>query len=136
MNEKIDIGKTLMKLHENNYDLTELTSIEREYLQKHSPEFIKAVSNIGGVGSKAQEKVYDIIDKAMEIYAEQLKNPNLSEEARDKLNDRIERMVEKAFQKDSEFKRWMFALVWGGTLTLAGSPKMRKAALKLFTKGK
>ena len=100
MSEKVEIGKTLIKLKENNYDLTKLTSTERDYLQKISPEFIKAISNIGEVGSKAQEKVYDLINKAIDIFAEQLKDPNLSEEERNKINDRIVLMVEKSCEKD------------------------------------
>ncbi|SDQ81080.1 hypothetical protein [Virgibacillus salinus] len=141
MSEKVEIDKPLIKLKENNYDLTELTSTELETLLKYFPEIIKAINNMGEVGSKSQEKVYSTIDKAIEIFSEQLKDPSLSEEARDKLNDRIERMVEKSYQKDSEFKRWMVASVWvgvgGATLALAGkNPEMRKAALKLLTKGK
>ena len=141
MSEKVMIDKTLIKLKENNYDLTELTSTELETLLKYSPEIIKAINNMGEVGSKSQEKVYSTIDKAIEIFSDQLKDPSLSEEARDKLNDRIERMVEKSYQKDSEFKKWMVASVWvgvgGAALTLAGkNPEMRKAALKLLTKGK
>nr|WP_144925597.1 hypothetical protein [Paenibacillus bovis] len=141
MSEKVIIDETLIKLKENNYDLSELTSTELETLLKYSPEIIKAINNMGEVGSKSQEKVYSTIDKAIEIFSEQLKDPNLSEEARDKLNDRIERMVEKSYQKDSEFKKWMVASVWvgvGGTaLALAGKkPEIRKSALKLLTKGK
>lgn len=140
MSETVEIDKTLIKLKENNYDLTELTSEELEVLSKYSPEIIKAINNMGQLGLKSQEKVYGTIDKAIEIFSEQLTNPNLSEEARDKLNDRIERMVEKSFQKDSEFKRWMVASVWvgvgGATLALAKNPEIRKSALKLLTKGK
>jgi hypothetical protein len=141
MSGKVEIDKTLKKLKENNYELTELTSTELETLLKYSPEVIKAINNMGEVGSKSQEKVYSAIDKAIETFSEQLKDPSLSEEARDKLNDRIERMVEKSYQKDSEFKRWMVASLWvgvgGAALTLAGkNPQMRKAALKLLTKGK
>ena len=95
---------------------------------------------MGELGLKSQEKVYSTIDKAIEIFSEQLKDPSLSEEARDKLNDRIERMVDKSFQKDSEFKRWMVASVWvgvgGAAFALAKNPEMRKSALKLLTKGK
>lgn len=141
MSEEVEIDKTLIKLKENNYDLTELTSTELETLLRYSPEIIKAINNMGEVGSKSQEKVYSTIDKAIEIFSDQLKDPSLSEEARDKLNERIERMVEKSYQKDSEFKRWMVASVWvgvgGAALALAGkNPEMRKAALKLLTKGK
>lgn len=140
MSEKVEIDKTLIKLKENNYDLTGLTSTELETLLKYSPEIIKAINNMGEVGSKSQEKVYSTIDKAIEIFSEQLKDLSLSEEARDKLNDRIERMVEKSYQKDSEFKRWMVASVWvgvgGAALAFAKNPEMRKSALKLITKGK
>ncbi|MDW7614822.1 hypothetical protein SC499_08775 [Peribacillus simplex] len=48
-------------------------------------------------------------------------------------------MVEKAYQKDSEFKRWIFAPLWlgvGGAALALKNPEMRKAALKLLTKGK
>lgn len=139
MSEKVEIGKTLIKLKENNYDLTKLTSTERDYLQKISPEFIKAISNIGEVGSKAQEKVYDLINKAIDIFAEQLKDPNLNKDERKDLNDRIEHMVQLGYKKDSEFKKWIFALLSGGVgvaVPLVASPKLRKAALKLLTKGK
>ncbi|CDO04296.1 hypothetical protein BN988_02850 [Oceanobacillus picturae] len=140
MSEKVEIDENLIKLKENNYDLTELTSTELEILLKYSPEIIKAIINMGEVGSKSQEKVYSTIDKAIEIFSNQLKDSSLSEEARDKLNDRIERMVEKSYQKDTEFKRWMVASVWvgvgGAALTLAKNPEMRKAALKLISKDK
>ncbi|MDM5296368.1 hypothetical protein QUF81_25120 [Peribacillus simplex] len=48
-------------------------------------------------------------------------------------------MVEKAYQKDSEFKRWIFAPLWlgvGGAALALKNPEMRKAALKVLTKGK
>ncbi|EJQ37534.1 hypothetical protein IEI_05830 [Bacillus wiedmannii] len=139
MSEKVEIDKTLIKLKENNYDPTELTSAELETLQKYSPEIKEVINNMGEVGSKSQEKVYSAIDKAIDIFSDQLKDPSLSEEARDKLNDRIEGMVEKSYQKDSEFKRWMFASVWlgvGGAALALKNPEMRKAALQLLTKGK
>ncbi|MCT1391928.1 hypothetical protein M4D76_27155 [Peribacillus frigoritolerans] len=132
MSEKVEVDKTLIKLKKNNYDLTELTSEELETLP---PVIIEIINNMGKVGSKSQERVYSTIDKAMDIYAEQLKDPNLSREERDDLNDRIKGMVEIACQKDSEFKRWTFALVVGGAAILK-NPEMRKAALKLLNKGK
>lgn len=136
-----EFDKSLIKLKENNFDLTELNPLELETLLKYSPEIIKAISKIGDLGLKSQEKVFKTIDKAIDIFAEQLNDPNLSDEARDKINERIERMVDKSIQKDSEFKKWMFASVWAGVggvaLVLAGkNPEMRKAALKLLTKGK
>ncbi|WP_233713289.1 hypothetical protein [Lederbergia citri] len=93
------------------------------------------------MGLKSQEKVFSIIDRAIEIFSEQIKDPNLTQEARDNLNDRIERMVDKAIQTDSGFKKWMVGLVWvgvgGGALALAGTnPEVRKAALKLLNKSK
>ena len=141
MSEKVEVDKALVKVKENNYDLTKLSSTELEILLKYSPEIIDAITKMGEVSSKSQEKVYSTIDKAIEVFSEQLKDPNLSVEARDKLNDRIERMVEKSYQKDSEHKNWLVASVWvgvgGAALTLAGkNPEMRKAALKLISKGK
>lgn len=141
MDEQVDFGQTLIKLKENNYDLSELSPIELEILQRYAPEIIGAASKLGEVGSKAQEKFYSIVDKAIDIFHEQLKDPNLSEEAREKLNDSIERMVELSFEKDTEFKKWLGALVWvgigGGALALAGkNPAVRKAALNLLTRGK
>lgn len=141
MSEEVEVDKALIKLKEHNYDLNELTSAEYETLVENHPEIIKAITKMGELGSKSQEKVYSTIDKAIEIFSEQLTDPNLSEEARDKLNDRIERMVEKSYQKDSEFKKWMVASVWigvgGAALALSGkNPEIRKSALKLLTKGK
>ncbi|PYZ95995.1 hypothetical protein CR205_16610 [Alteribacter lacisalsi] len=140
MSQKLQNEETIKKLKENNGDLTELTSKELEILLKYSPEVIKAIIKMGEVGSKSQDKVYSAIDNAIDTFSEQLKDPNLSEEARDKLNDRIERMVEKVYQKDSEFKKWMFASLWvgvgGAALAVAGkNPEVRKAALKLLNKG-
>ncbi|MFE4243783.1 hypothetical protein [Peribacillus butanolivorans] len=139
MSGKVEVDETYIKLKENNYDLTELTSAELETLQKYSPKIIEVINNMGKVGSKSQEKVYSTIDKAIDIYAEQLKDPSLSGEDRDKLYDRIEGMVDKACQKDSEFKRWMFAPVWlvvGGAALALKKPEMGKAALKLLNKDK
>lgn len=141
MNEKVELESVLVKLEENNFDLSELTPTELKYLQMYAPAIFEAAKKMGEMGSKAQEKVYSIIEKAIEIYHEQLSDPNLSEEGRDKLNDRIERMVEKAFEKDSELKKWVGTLVCVGVsgvaLTLAGkNPGIRKAALNLLAKGK
>lgn len=141
MSEAVEVANALVKVKENNYDLTKLSSTELEILLKYSPRIIDAITKMGEVSSKSQEKVYSTIDKAIEIFSEQLKDPNLSQEARDKLNDRIERMVEKSYQKDSEHKKWLVASVWvgvgGAALTLAGkNPEMRKAALKLISKSK
>jgi uncharacterized protein (DUF2344 family) len=141
MREVVEIDKVLEKLNENNYDLNVLTPEELENLQINAPAIIDAISKLGKVGSEAQDKVNKTIDKAIEIFSQQLNDPNLSEEARDKLNDRIERMVDKAFQKDSEFKKFLLGMVYvgigGGVLVLAGkNPVLRKSALNLLTKGK
>jgi uncharacterized protein (DUF2344 family) len=141
MSEVVEFDKVLDKLNENNYDLNVLTPEELENLQNNAPAIIDAISKLGKVGSEAQDKVYKTIDKAIEIFSEQLNDPNLSEEARDKLNDRIERMVDKAFQKDTEFKKLLLGMVYvgigGGVLVLAGkNPEIRKSALNLLTKGK
>lgn len=50
-------------------------------------------------------------------------------------------MVEKAIGKDTEYKKWVIALVGAGVggvaLALGGkSPELRKIALNLITKGK
>ncbi|SDZ59815.1 hypothetical protein SAMN05421736_12018 [Evansella caseinilytica] len=141
MSEVVEIDKVLEKLNENNYDLNVLTPEELGNLQNNAPAIIDAISKLGKVGSEAQDKVYKTIDKAIEIFSEQLNDPSLSEEARDKLNDRIERMVDKAFQKDTEFKKLLLGMVYvgigGGVLVLAGkNPEIRKSALNLLTKGK
>lgn len=104
MSGKTESTKTLMKLKDTKYDLTEFTSEELENLQKYSPKIIEAVSALGEVSSKSQEKVYNIIDRVITIFADQLKDPNLSDKDRDKIFDRMERMVDKAVLKDSEFK--------------------------------
>ncbi|MGE7609712.1 hypothetical protein ACQKML_24375 [Peribacillus frigoritolerans] len=132
MSEKVEVDKTLIKLKKNNYDLNELTSEELETLP---PVIIEIINDMRKVGSKSQERVYSTIDKAIDIYAEQLKDPNLSREERDDLNDRIKGMVEIACQKDSEFKRWTFGLVVSG-LAILKNPDMRKLALKLLNKDK
>lgn len=139
MSDHAELNNALIKLNKNNYDLTDLTSAEIEKLQQYFPAIVKAVGLMGELGLKSQEKVSSTIDKAIDIFAEQLKDPNLSEEERNKINDRIVLMVEKACEKDSEFKRWMSTLVWlgigGSALVLAGkNPEVRAAALKLLPK--
>lgn len=139
MSEEVELVQSLEKLKDNNYELDGLTSMEYEIVLKNAPTIINAVSNMGEVGSKSQESVYNTIDKVIEIFSEQLKDPNLSDEARDKLNDRIERMVEKSFQKDSEFKRWMGASIAAGVgsmALLAKNPEVRKTLVNLLTKNK
>ncbi len=105
MNEKAEIDKSLLKLKGINYDLNQLNAEEYESLLKYTPGIINALSGMGELGLKSQEKAYSTIEKAIDIFSDQLKQTNLSEEARDKLNDRIERMVEKSYQKDSEYKK-------------------------------
>ncbi|WP_214890504.1 hypothetical protein [Exiguobacterium sp. s142] len=139
MSEEVELVQSLEKLKDNNYELDGLTSMEYEMVLKNAPAIINAVSNMGAVGSKSQENVYNTIDKVIEIFSEQLKDKNLSDEARDKLNDRIERMVEKSFQKDSEFKRWMGASIAAGVgsvALLAKNPEVRKTLVNLLTKNK
>ena len=139
MSEKIESDEILIKLKDRNYDLNGFTSKELENLQKHYPKIVEAVSYMGEVSSKSQEKVYKTIDSVIAIFSDQLKDPNLSEEAKDKLNDRIEGLVDKAYSKDSESKRFMAGLVLlgiGGTAFAVKNPEIRKTALKLLTKGK
>ncbi len=141
MSGKTESTKTLMKLKDTKYDLTEFTSEELENLQKYSPKIIEAVSALGEVSSKSQEKVYNIIDRVITIFADQLKDPNLSDKDRDKIFDRMERMVDKAVLKDSEFKKFIYATIFLGvgglgTAAVIKNPVVRKAAVKLLTKGK
>lgn len=58
MSEKVEIDKTLIKLKENNYDLTELTSTELETLLKYSPEIIKAITFRLVATMKRQKVIY------------------------------------------------------------------------------
>lgn len=139
MSDHAELDNALIKLNKNNYALTDLTSAEIEKLQQYFPGILKAVSLMGELGLKSQEKVSSTIDKAIDIFAEQLKDSSLSEEERSKINDRIVLMVEKSCEKDSEFKKWMSTLVWlgigGSALVLAGkNPEVRAAALKLLPK--
>ena len=141
MSGKTESTKTLMKLKDTKYDLTEFTSEELENLQKYSPKIIEAVSALGEVSSKSQEKVYNIIDRVITIFADQLKDPNLSDKDRDKIFDRMERMVDKAVLKDSEFKKFIYATIFLGvgglgTAAVIKNPVVRKAAVMLLTKGK
>lgn len=138
MSEKGEIVQSVKQLMENEHELHDIPFKQYETLLKHTPDVINAVSNMGGVGLKSQDKVYSTIDKAIDVFSEQLKGDNLTEETRDKLNDRIERMVDKSFQKDSEFKRWMGASlvagVSGAALVLAKNPEVRKTLINLLTK--
>lgn len=138
MSEKGEISQSAKQLMENEHALNDIPFRQYETLLKHTPDVINAVSNMGGVGSKSQDKVYSTIDKAIDVFSEQLKDDNLTDETRDKLNDRIERMVDKSFQKDSEFKRWMGASivagVSGAALALAKNPEARKTLINLLTK--
>ena len=70
MSGKTESTKTLMKLKDTKYDLTEFTSEELENLQKYSPKIIEAVSALGEVSSKSQEKVYNIVDGVITIVAD------------------------------------------------------------------
>ncbi|XCA83151.1 hypothetical protein ABKJ26_13230 [Exiguobacterium mexicanum] len=136
MSEKGEIVQSVKQFTEN--ELSDFSFNQDETLLKHTPDVINAVSNMGEVGSKSQDKVYSTIDKAIDVFSEQLKDDNLTDETRDKLNDRIERMVDKSFQKDSEFKRWMGASlvagVSGAALVLAKNPEARKTLIHLLTK--
>lgn len=138
MSEKGEIVQSAKQLMGDEQDMNDIPFKQYEMMLKHTPDVINAVSNMGGVGSKSQDKVYGTIDKAIEVFAEQLKEDNLSDETRDKLNDRIERMVDKSFQKDSEFKKWMGASivagVSGAALVLAKNPEVRKTLTNLLTK--
>jgi hypothetical protein len=140
MSEVNALDSALINLKNNKFDVTELTPDEVENLQKFAPVLLEACINLAHVGAKVQEKVLSTIDKAIEIYGEQLKDPNLSQEARDKLNDRIERMVELSFKKDSEYKKWALYLAYAGVsgaaLYLAGkNPKVREFALNALKGG-
>jgi transcriptional accessory protein Tex/SPT6 len=110
MSEITAIENTFTKLKNNKYDISKLTPEEYEMLLKYAPSLLEASTKFVQEGSKAQEKVFSAIDKAMDIFAEQLKDPNLTSEEREKLNDRIERMVEQSLKKDTEFKWWMLCI--------------------------
>lgn len=88
MSEKGEIVQSVKQFTEN--ELSDFSFNQDETLLKHTPEVINAVSNMGEVGSKSQDKVYSTIDKAIDVFSEQLKDDNLTDETRDKLNDRIE----------------------------------------------
>jgi uncharacterized coiled-coil DUF342 family protein len=113
MSEINAIENSFTKLKNNQYDTTKLTPEELEILQKYVPALVVACTQLIQEGSKVQEKVFNTIDKAIDIFADQIKNPNSTPEERDKLNDRIERMVERSMKKDTEYKQWMGNLVCG-----------------------
>lgn len=111
-------------------------------LQKNYPKILESVSNVGHLGSKSQDSVYATIDKAMEIFNKQLEDPNLSEESRNSINESINNLVNRADNKDTEFKKWMFSLVIVGVgglglsglaLTEKGS-ELGKTLLNSFNK--
>lgn len=52
-----------------------LTSAEIEKLQQYFPAIVKAVGLMGELGVKSQEKVFSTIERAIDIFAEQLKRP-------------------------------------------------------------
>jgi hypothetical protein len=131
----------LLKLKDNKYDVSTLTPEELENIQRYAPALLEACNKFVQEGVKAQEKVYSIINQAIEIFEEQLKAPNLSPEERDKLNDRIERMVEKAIKKDTELKNLIMysvlAGVGGAALFFAGKNQtVRNAALNYLKNGR
>ncbi|RST76171.1 hypothetical protein D4T97_005145 [Siminovitchia acidinfaciens] len=85
--------------------------VQNQLFRKSAPALLEAATKFIQEGSKVQEKVLSIIDKAMDTYADQLKNQNLTPEERENLNDRIERMVELSLKKDTEYKQWMGYIV-------------------------
>jgi len=86
--------KFFYKASNNQYDIAKLTAEELEVLQKYAHSLLEASTKLIQEGSKVQEKVFSTIDKAIDSFADQLKNTNLTPEERVELSDRIERMVE------------------------------------------
>lgn len=83
MSEINAIENSFTKLKNNQYDMKKLTAEELEILQKSAPALLEASTKFIQEGSKVQEKVFSIIDKAMDTYADQFKNPNLTPEERE-----------------------------------------------------
>ncbi len=73
VSDSLDFEKTLVKLNKNNYDVTELTEQELEELQKYVPGIMNSVNRISQLGEKSQEKVYHMINQAIETFSDQLK---------------------------------------------------------------
>lgn len=126
MSEINAIENSFTKLQDNQYDATKLTVEEREILQKYFPTLLEVSTKLIQAGSKIQEKVFNTIDKAIDIYGDQLKNPNLTPEERKSLNDQIERMVEKSLKKDTEYKQWMCYIVLAAASGLGGYWAVKK----------
>lgn len=136
MSEKISlINKSIKYNIKRSVAMEEKLNVGKEVI-KHTSGIINSIKGIADSGLKSQEKAHNSIDKAIDIYVEQLKNPDLSEEEKEKLYDRIESLVKKATQKDTEYKSWVIAMlgVGLGGLTLVKNPEIGKNALKLLTK--
>jgi len=74
MSEKGEIVQSVKQLMENGNDFNDIPVKQYETLLKHTPDVINAVGNMGGVGSKSQDKVYSTIDKAIDVFSKQLKD--------------------------------------------------------------
>ena len=134
MSESSTFEDSLMKLQENKYNLEALTPEERESIRENAPVIFGACIQLMQESAKVQEKVMSTIDKVIGIFHEELKRPDISEETRNNLYDRIERQVDKSLQHSFEWKKFVlyFTVAVGGGVGLyfgGKNPAVRKAAI-------
>lgn len=130
-----EVNEIIEVLKENKYDPTTLSPEQLTILKEAAPAILDMVTKLSSSNTQSQARVYDTINNAMNMYYSQLDNPNLSDEARKDLNDRIERQTNKAIEKDSEHKNWLsknvvaaMSIVAGGTLMALKNEKVQELA--------
>lgn len=117
MSDITTLGNAITKFKNNQYDKTILTAEDFEILQEYAPALLGLCTKLVQEGSKVQERVFNILDKVTDSFADQLKNPNLTPEERKELNAQMERMADRAMKKDTEYKQW----VYGGLTVAVGA---------------
>ncbi|MDG0789946.1 hypothetical protein OMP38_03080 [Cohnella ginsengisoli] len=86
MSDITTLGNAITKFKNNQYDKTILTAEDFEILQEYAPALLGLCTKLVQEGSKVQERVFNILDKVTDSFADQLK--------KSKFNSRRKKRVE------------------------------------------
>lgn len=119
------------------FESKNFTAVEKiKQLIKDSPKVIDSVKGVAKEGKESQGRAFDIMDSVLEALRSELDKEETTEQRKIEIIELMNQIINKANDKDTEYKKWVLGLtalgLGVGAAAAIKSPTLRDGAVKVL----
>lgn len=124
--KETSLKDAISKFTEAQFDISKLSLEERKMILELMPSIFNASTEMMKLTGESRKQMFGLIDTALKVFGDQLKDENLSKEERADINKDIKDLIDKMHKIHKEDKEWSAGIfktaigVLGATIAVLG----------------